>query len=222
MPATSAFLRSVYPLMRGAGAVLPRYAAERSAQRLPRHQPLAVARKIAWSWRRAVRRADDGHGDPARPVRPDERGREDPRHRRRAGRAKCAPPAPGCAVPDRRGRGSCRNGRRLGRRRARTAPPPCLASLWPVSRATRSISTATPALAAAARRSRSKSAAIMRPAGRPRGASTCGRGCATATTLTTSCASCSGRSAPIPTCSTRTRRSRSTAISAALRASSRC
>ena len=65
----------------------------------------------------------------------------------------------------------------------RTQPPTCLASLRPVSRATRSISTRPPALAAAARR-RSSCAATSRPAGRRSGGSICGRSCATAITRT--------------------------------------
>lgn len=57
--------------------------------------------------------------------------------------------------------------------------------------------------------------AISRRAGQRLGARTFGRGCGTANTRIISSPFCSGRSAPIPICSTRTRPSRSTEISAA-------
>ena len=66
---------------------------------------------------------------------------------------------------------------------------------------------------------RSNCAAICPRAGRSPGASISGRGCATPSTRMASSNYCSIRRAPIPTCSTRTRRSRSTATSAAPTAS---
>ena len=89
------------------------------------------------------------------------------------------------------------------------------------SRATRSISTRLPR-SPGRRGARSNCAATSRPAGRPRGERTYGRSCATASMRTRSSVSCSVPSAPTPTCSMRTRRSRSTAISAGPAPSSRC
>jgi hypothetical protein len=63
-----------------------------------------------------------------------------------------------------------------------------------------------------------RSGATAPRAGPRHGASTSGRGWDRAIMPTASCAFCWGRSAPIPTCSTRIRLSRSTAISAAPRA----
>ena len=72
------------------------------------------------------------------------------------------------------------------------------------------------------RADRSTFAATRPPVGAPAGASISGRGCATATGPTASSSVCSRPSAPIPICSMPIRPSRSTAISAAPPASSKC
>jgi len=71
------------------GAVLPRHAPERSEHRPSGHQSVDVAREFAFRRRQRadhLRRAGDGHGIAARPVRADRAGGEDPR----PGRGFCA------------------------------------------------------------------------------------------------------------------------------------
>ena len=197
------------------GAVLPRHAPDRSEDRRAGHQPVAVAGEHPSQGRVDLRRPGDGHADPARPVRSGAAGGGAARHRPRLrGRGRGRAQAAARRIVSAR-TASCRSGRPTG-----TPRPPN--SITAMSR----ISTAlfpsdqidvddTPALAQAARRSLDIRGDEFDRLGDGVACEPVGAGCATASMRTASSHCCWGRSAPIPTCSTRIRRSRSTAISAA-------
>ena len=104
-------------------------------------------------------------------------------------------------------KGNCRNGSRTGTRSRRSRNIGTCPISMRCSRATRSIRT-TPPPSPRQHASRWKCAATNPQDGPRRGASRCGRGCAKASTRIRSCSSCSARAGPIQTCSMRIRRSR--------------
>ena len=222
--ATRAYLATALSTDARRVAVLPRHAGRRSRRTRARHFAVALARERPSARRVAVRRAGDGPADPARSVRAHHRGRRSSSGPTRRCARNCATRARRLA-PDahRQGRAVPGVARRLGRRRR----PNRITAMSRISM--RSIPSCADQRARHAGVGRRRARRVARHARRPRhglghglAPAICGRAWAMANTRTRSSSACSGRSAPIPTCSTPIRRSRSTAISAARPASSRC
>ena len=153
--ATGPTFAAIYPMLKGAAAVLPGYAGRRSLGPLAGHVPVALAREPASVRHVAGRRARDGSADPPGAVR--ERRRRPPsllgrrsrlcRQSWTATRARLAP------NQHRQRRTTAGMARGLGHAGTGAEPSPCLASVRRCFRDTTSTSAGTPDLAAAARRS---------------------------------------------------------------------